>query len=81
MNMNTSFFLEGVQGNDVVARLISLSSCGDMSGGRWGRRKHRHRENSSLRSATVGPHTVTIGDLRKLASARSLAGIKSGLLS
>ncbi len=36
MNMNTSFFLEGVQGNDVVARLISLSSCGDMSGGAVG---------------------------------------------
>ena len=36
MNMNTSFFLEGVQGNDVVARLISLSSCGDMSGGGGG---------------------------------------------
>jgi len=36
MNMHTSFFLEGVQGNDVVARLISLSSCGDMSGGAVG---------------------------------------------
>jgi len=31
-----AFFLEGVQGTDVVARLISLSSCGDMSGGGGG---------------------------------------------
>ena len=31
-----TFFLEGIQGGDVVARLVSISSCGSLAGGAGG---------------------------------------------